>query len=187
MSFKMIKWDSNINNIVFLLLGILLLFFPDLSMRTASYLIASVLLISGVNYLIKLYKNKDSITNGDILYLIISIAAIVISISIFISPLWIINLINILLGIILVINSLLNLKNLLSFRKNRTRSWWFYLIIICLILVLGVIIIVKPNLLAEVIVQIAGATLIINTISTFFLSRKINKYLMIEEKTSDNN
>ncbi len=181
----MIKWDSKINTIIFLLLGIFLLFFPELSMNTASYLIASVLMIMGVNYLIKIYSNKDTLTNGDIIYIIISIASIAISISIFISPLWIINLINILLGIILILSSLINLKNILSFRKNRTKSWWFLLSLTILILIAGIIVVAKPELLANIIVQIAGATLIVNTISSFFLSRKINKYLLIEEKTSD--
>ncbi len=186
MNFKMIKWDSNINNLVFLALGILLLIFPELSMNTASYLIASVLLISGVNYLFRMYKNKDSITNGDILYLIISIGAIVLSISIFVSPLWIINLINILLGVILIISSIINLKNLISFKKNRTKSWYVYLVIILLILIAGIIIVIKPISLAKIIVQIAGVALIINSLSTYFLSRKINKFLLIENKNSDN-
>lgn len=186
MNFKLVKWDSNINNLVFLALGILLLVFPELSMNTASYLIASVLLIAGANYLIKMYKNKASITNGDILYLIISLAAIVLSISIFVSPLWIINLINILLGVILIISSLINLKNLFSFKKNRTKSWWFYFIILSLILIAGVTIVIKPISLAKIIVQIAGVALIINSISTYFLSKKINKYLLIENKSSDN-
>ena len=181
-SFKMIKWNSNINAIIFLLLGILLLIFPIESLSIGGYLIASILMLSGLSYIIKIIKNKGIETNGDIIYLVISVLFIALSISIFIDPTWIIRMINVLVGIILIVTSLMNILNLLKFKNERTNSWWAYLSIAIVILILGIIVIVNPLFLASIITRLEGATLIINSLITLLLTRKISKKLSIETK-----
>ena len=181
MNFKMLKWNSGVNAFICLLLGIFLLFFPEESMKIGGYLIASVLMLGGIGYLIKLYKNRSNLTNGDIIYLIISIAAIVLSISIFIDPTWIIRVINIVVGIILIVTASMNVKNLLSFKKDRTTSWWIYLSLIVLIIVLGIVVIINPLWLAKIITRLEGASLILDTLITILLTRKVTNVLMIKE------
>ena len=181
MNYRMLNWNSNVNAFIFLLLGLLLLIFPIESMSIGGYLIASIMMLAGIGYLIRLYKDKPNLTNGDIITLIISIVAIGISISIFIDPTWIIRVINILVGIILIISGLINLKNLLEFRKNRTTSWWIYFSIIILILILGILVIINPLWLASIITRLEGASLIIDTIITLIMTKKISKKVKIEE------
>lgn len=183
MNYKMIKWNSNINSIILLVLGLLLLIFPIESISIAGYVIASVLLLLGASYIIKIYKYRNELTNGDIIYIILSIASIILSISIFIDPTWIIRMLNILLGIILVISALINLNNILKFKKDRTTSWWIYFSLILLVLLLGILVIVDPNWLTKLITRLAGISLIINSLITLFLTKKVNKVLMIENKT----
>ena len=183
MNYKMLKWNSSVNALIFLLLGLLLLIFPIESISIGGYLIASILMLGGIGYLIRIYKERTSLTNGDIIYIILSIVAIGVSISIFVNPTWIIRVINILVGLILLISGLINLNNILKFRKNRTTSWWIYISLIGIIVLLGILIIVNPLWLAKVITRLAGAALIIDTLITMLLTKKVSKYLMIEEKT----
>ena len=89
-NFKLIKWNSSVNAIICLILGISLLLFPIESLSICSYLIASVLMLFGASYIIKIIKNKGIETNGDIIYLVISILFIIVSITIFVDPTWII-------------------------------------------------------------------------------------------------
>ena len=70
--FKLIKWNSNVNAIICLILGVCLLLFPIKSLSIGSYLIASILMLSGASFIFKIIKNKGIETNGDALYLIIN-------------------------------------------------------------------------------------------------------------------
>ena len=182
MNYKMIKWNSNVNSIILLALGLLLLIFPIESISIAGYLIASILLLLGASYIIKIYKYRNELTTGDIIYIILSIASIVLSISIFIDPTWIIRVLNILVGVILILSALINLNNILKFKKDRTTSWWVYLSLILLVLLLGILVIVNPLWLAKVITRLAGLSLIISTLISMLLTKKVNKVLMIEDK-----
>ncbi len=182
MKYRMLNWNSNVNAFIYLLLGLLLLIFPIESVNIFGYLIASILMLGGIGYLIRLYKNKPNLTNGDIIYLIISVASIAISISIFIDPTWIIRVLNVLAGALLIINGTMNLINILKFKDSRTRSWWIYLSFIILIIILGVLVIINPLGPIEIIFRIAGALLIIDTIITLILTRKVNKMVKVEDK-----
>ena len=180
-TFKSIKWNSTVNAVICLILGLCLLLFPIESLSIGGYLIASILMISGLAYIIKIIKNKGVETNGDIIYLLFSIAFIIISISIFIDPTWIIRLINIVVGIVLIISSLMNLLDLLKYKKDRTTSWWIYLVLVILVLILGIVIIINPLFLASIITRLEGAFLIINTIITILLARRVKNYLLVEK------
>ena len=179
--YKLSNWNSGINAFIFLSLGLLLLLFPVESLSIAGYLVASILLLSAIGYCIKLYKNKGIKTNGDIIYLIISIAFIAISISIFVDPTWIIRVINILVGLLLIISSGTNIMELMKYKKDRTTSWWIYFSISTLILILGIIVIANPLFLAKVLTRLEGISLIIDTLTTLLLTRRIKKVLMIKE------
>lgn len=181
--FRTIKWNSTVNAIIFLLLGLLLLIYPIESLNIGGYLIASILMLGGLGYLIRIIQNKGIETNGDVIYLIISIASIGLSIFIFINPTWIIRMINILVGIILIISSSMNILNLLKYTKNRTTSWWIYLSFVILIFILGILVFVNPMFLAKIMTRLEGAFLIIDTIITLLLTRKVNKYLVTVKTT----
>lgn len=185
MNYKMIKWNSTVNAVIFFVLGLLLLIFPIESISIAGYLIASILMLLGVGYLIRIYKYRNEFTNGDIFYIIISIASIALSISIFVDPTWIIRVLNILLGLILILSSLINLNNILKFKKDKTTSWWIYLSLIIVIFILGILIIVDPLWLTRIITRLAGASLIINVLITVILSKKVSKILMLEDKSTE--
>ena len=179
-NFKLIKWNSAANAAICLILGLSLLIFPIESLNIGGYLIASILMLFGLSYVIKVIKNKGIETNGDIIYLIISIAFIAISITIFVDPTWMIRLINIVVGIVLIIGSSMNLFDLLKYTKDRTTSWWIYLSIVSLVLICGIVIIINPLFLAKIITRLEGASLIISTIITILLTKKTNINFSIE-------
>lgn len=183
--FKAVKWNSTVNSIIFLLLGLLLLLFPIESLNIGGYLIASILLLLGGGYLIRIIQNKGIETNGDIIYIVISIAFIVLSITIFLDPTWVIRMINIIVGIFLIISSLMNLLSLLKYTKDRTRSWWVFLSLVILIILLGIVVIVDPLFLANILIRLEGATLIINSIITILLTRKVNTSLVVVNKENN--
>ena len=82
-------------------------------------------------------------------------------------------------------SSLINLNNILKFKKDKTTSWWIYLSLIIIIFILGILIIVDPLWLTRIITRLAGASLIINVLITVILSKKVSKLLMLEDKSTE--
>ena len=181
-SFKLVKWNSTVNAVICLILGLCLLLFPIESLSIGGYLIASVLMLSGIAFIVRVIKNKGIETNGDIIYLILSIAFIIISISIFVDPTWIIRLINIVVGIVLIISSAMNLLDLTKYKKDRTTSWWIYFVLVMLVFILGIVVIINPLFLAKIITRLEGAFLIVNTLITILLARRVKTYMLVEKK-----
>lgn len=178
--FKQIKWNSWVNLISLLIIGLLLLIFPIESLNIACYLLASMLMLAGIAYIAKIVKKKTFETNEDLITIILSIVAIVISITIFVDPTWIIRIINIIIGLFIIINSVLNILSILKFKKNRTKSWYVFLVTTILILILGIVIVVDPEFLAKIIIRFEGATLIVNVLLTMIITHKVKKLLELE-------
>lgn len=180
-SFKTMKWNSTINAVIMILLGLLLLIYPEESLNIGGYLIASIFMLAGLGFIIKLVKNNGVETNGDIIFLIDGIAAIALSVTIFLDPTWLIRMLNIVVGIILIISSIMNFLNMIKF-KDKSTSWWIYTSLIILVFIIGILIIVNPLFLTKIIVRLAGAFLVINTIITMILTRKLSKLEVVEVK-----
>ena len=180
---KSIKWNSLLNTLIFFILGLLLLIFPIESLSIGGYLLASIFMLVGIGSFIRIIQNKGIETTADIFYIIFGIALIAVSISIFVDPTWIIRLINVFVGIILLLYSIMNFMNLLKYRKNRNTFWWIYLSLVIIIFILGILVILNPLFLAEIMTRLEGATLCVNSIITIILARKINKYLLDNNTT----
>lgn len=194
LKFKEIKWNSTVNLIILLVVGLLLLIFPLESLKIASYLIASMLTLGGATYIIRIIKKRAVETNSDLITIVAGIVSIAIGITIFINPTWLVRAINVIIGLFIVINSIINIVSLFKFKKDRTKSWWITLSLIAIILILGIFVIVNPEFLASIIVRLEGATLVIDTLLTMILTYKIDKYInkidknikevkVVEEKT----
>ena len=175
--YVLLKWNSFVNILIFFILGLLLLIFPEESLNIGGYLIGSTLLLSALGNIIRIIRKKGVDTNADILYILLSVAFIGLSIYIFLNPDWIIKVINILVAIVLIVTSIMNMIGLLKLKKNRNKLYWVYFSFIIFVFIVGIITIINPVFMAKVIVQIEGATMIINAIITFLVARRITKAL----------
>ena len=184
--FKLVKWNSAVNAVVFLILGILLLLYPTQSLNIGGYLIASILMLAGVSFILRMIKNKGIETNGEAMNLVLSIGSIALSITIFTDPTWIIRMINVFVGIILILSSLMNILELLKYKENKTTSWHLYMSVSAIILIIGIIVIVNPLFLANIIIRIEGISLIINTLHTILVTKKTKPRLLITENSQSN-
>ena len=75
----------------------------------------------------------------------------------------------------------MNFLNMIKF-KDKSTSWWIYTSLIILVFIIGILIIVNPLFLTKIIVRLAGAFLVINTIITMILTRKLSKLEVVEVK-----
>ena len=156
--YVLLKWNSFVNILIFFILGLLLLIFPEESLNIGGYLIGSTLLLSALGNIIRIIRKKGVDTNADILYILLSVAFIG-------------------LAIVLIVTSIMNMIGLLKLKKNRNKLYWVYFSFIIFVFIVGIITIINPVFMAKVIVQIEGATMIINAIITFLVARRITKAL----------
>ena len=168
---KKIFKDSIITNIALILFGLVLLIFPLESIAIASQIIAGIFIIAGLSNIIYFFIEKDNKTRMDTIYFLLSLIAIFIGIYTFINPTWLVTLINVLVGIILVISAINNLRYLFKYRiKNYL--WWVFTIISFIILILGVIVIINPIEVASIITRLEGISLIFDAIMSLLIIRQ---------------
>lgn len=175
--YKSLLLNKNVHIIASLLIGVLLLAFPEESLNIAGYIITSIVFLVGLFFVLRLFVNKSYQSKLDIFYFILGLILIILSISIFLNPTWIITAINVVVGFLLVVNGLSNLINIL-YLKDKDGVWWTFAAISFLILVLGIVVIINPLGLAKLIISLEGLSLISDTIITFLITRRMKRFLI---------
>ena len=161
--------NSITRSISTILIGGVLLFVPDLTMKTVMMVIGAMLMLSGLVTLILSNLKKDRNQIG--LWSVQGIMNIVFGMIFITSPTTMIKIFIIFIGIILLIMGFLQLAGALG---SLTRSvWaWIFLIVGLLTLGSGVFLLSDPFKSAETILPFLGALFILNGISDLFRTRK---------------
>ena len=150
-------------SIIFLLLGIIFLIYPNISIQVVAYLIAFILIGSGI-YLIGLeFTNRiiffpmDTLFNGIISVILGTIILIYPNIFQIIIP--------IMLGTYFILDSIFKLKVITFLRRIDNTSWIFTLLLTILSIICGIILIVNPIDSSIAIALFAGIILIVYSIT----------------------
>lgn len=150
-------------SIIFLLLGIIFLIFPNISIKIIAYLIAIILIGSGI-YLtyLEIYTKSfllpiDTLLNG--------ILSILFGIIILIYPDIFKIMIPIILGTYFILDSIFKLKLVVLLRRIDNKSWIVTLLLTILSIICGIILILNPIDSSIALALFAGITLIIYSLS----------------------
>ncbi len=150
-------------SIIFLLLGIIFLIYPNISITVIAYLIAFILIGSGI-YLIGL-----EITNSTIFFpmdtFFNGIISVILGTIILIYPNIFQIIIPIMLGTYFIIDSIFKLKIVTFLRRIDNTSWIFTLLLTILSIICGIILIINPIDSSIAIALFAGITLIVYSIT----------------------
>ena len=129
-------------SIIFLLLGIIFLIFPNISIKIIAYLIAIILIGSGI-YLtyLEIYTKRfllpiDTIFNG--------ILSILFGIIILIYPDIFKIMIPIILGTYFILDSIFKLKLVVLLRRINNKNWIVTFLLTILSIICGIILILNP-------------------------------------------
>ncbi len=150
-------------SIIFLLLGIIFLIFPNISIKIVAYLIAIILIGSGI-YLtyLEIYTKSfllpiDTLLNG--------ILSILFGIIILIYPDIFKIMIPIILGTYFILDSIFKLKLVILLKRIDNKSWIVTLLLTILSIICGIILILNPIDSSIALALFAGITLIIYSLS----------------------
>ena len=149
----------NLSSIIFLIIGIILAFFPAISLSIISYSIAGILIVFGISFMVEQTK---SIFWGSFS---IGIVALILGIIILISPSFLTNVIPIFLGIMIILSGIYKINITINIKNAGNNNWIFSLIIAILNIICGIFLLLNPSFGAITITSLIGITLIIYSVS----------------------
>lgn len=156
------RWSYIITALAFLVLGIVMVVKPTLAMNALCYLVGIVLTVYGGFNIISFLMAKERIVTFE---LIIGIFTAAIGIFTLISPSSITNILQLVLGLVIIIDSLLGLKRAFALRDLDSRGWCAMLILSIAAAVLGILFMVKKDLFGTLLFTAIGLVLTYQGIS----------------------
>lgn len=156
------RWSYIITALAFLVLGIVMVVKPTLAMNALCYLVGIVLTVYGGFNIISFLMAKERIVTFE---LIVGIFTAAIGIFTLISPSSITNILQLVLGLVIIIDSLLGLKRAFALRDLDSRGWCAMLILSIAAAVLGILFMVKKDLFGTLLFTAIGLVLTYQGIS----------------------
>ena len=169
---KRLKTNIVISAILCVVLGIVLVVWPDLSMQIVCIAIGAVLLIGGGVRLAVYFTNKDGSMYAQ-MSLITGIVLAVVGIWILMKPDKVLAIIPIIVGIVIVLHGINDLQQAVSLCKDKYDKWWIALILGLLTIGFGVLLICRPFEALDTVVMLIGLFLIYDGLSDIWIVSRI--------------
>lgn len=169
---KKLKTNVVISAALCILLGIVLVAWPDLSMKIVCTAIGAVLLIGGGVRLAVYFTARDGSVYAQ-MNLIMGIVLAVVGVWILLQPDKVLAIIPIIVGIVIVLHGVNNLQQAVTLYKEKYDKWWVALILGLLTVGFGVLLICKPFAALDTVVMLIGICLIFDGISDIWIVSRI--------------
>lgn len=169
---KRLKTNVVISAVLCILLGIVLVVWPDISMQIACTAIGIVLLVGGVVRLVQYFVVRDGSMYAQ-MNLIMGIVLAVVGVWIVLKPDKVLAIIPIIIGIVIVIHGLNNLQQAISLYKENYDKWWIALILGILTVGFGILLICRPFAALDTVVVLIGIFLIYDGLSDLWIVSRI--------------
>lgn len=182
-----IEWGFVVSSALYVLLGIVLIRFPDQSLRTVCYFFGGVTLIYGLIRVITYFVQKRE----GFLFLTDVVAGIIltgIGIFLLLTPEVVISIIPFIIGLLILFHSIMKIQRALQLKRVNYEKWWSMLILSLITAVLGALIIYNPFKTVSMMVRAIGIVLIvdgvINLASIFFTAHTVKKMTKIIDEVT---
>lgn len=164
---------SIIASIIFTIIGLCLIIFPDVSLNIMSYVIGGLFLIFGI-YLFTI--NYNSLILTDMIFF--GVMMVLLGVILIVYPKLIAQLIPIVLGIWFITDSIVKIRISLSLKDYDDTPWVLTLVLSIISMLCGVVFILHPLASSEVITTFIGALIMIYALSDiidmFMFKKHIN-------------
>lgn len=162
---KSIKGGFALSALAYIILGVVLIFFPNTALNIACIVIGVIAIVYGVTKVVAFAKGTSEKSTLDLAIGIIAIVAGLVMIfasGLLLSIIWIV------FGIYLIANGIFGIKRAIELKKTGDGSWMVALIFAIVVTVMGIIIVFNPFGTTEMLVRFLGIALIVSGISTLF-------------------
>jgi len=153
--------------ILYIVFGLVMLLIPVAVSSFICYLIASLFLVIGILGVFSYIKNRG-LGFGSSIILIFSILFLALGIFILFNPVSFVSFIPLVVGIMLIIDSINKFQTTFDLKTRGYKNWWHMLFVSLIIVILGLFLIFNPFKSIELFIRIIGALLIFDGLSNLF-------------------
>lgn len=155
-------------------LGLVLLLWPGLSIKIVCTAVGAVLIMSGVIRIMEYFFVRDGSMYSQI-NLIFGIVLSAVGIWIVLSPEKVLSLIPIILGIVITLHGLHNIKQAIGLCRDQYDKWWIALLLGIVTVGVGVLLICRPFAAIDTMVMLIGVFLIYDGLSNVWIVSRISR------------
>lgn len=169
---KKLKTNVVISSLLCVLLGLVLVFWPGLTIQIVCTAVGAVLILSGVIRIIGYFMARDGSMYSQI-NLIFGIIFAVVGVWIVIKPDKVLAIIPIIVGIVIVLHGLHNLQQAVELCRDKYDKWWIALILGILTVGFGILLICRPFEAIDTVVMLIGVFLVYDGLSNIWIVSRI--------------
>lgn len=176
---KKMKMNTFLVSLLYVMLGVIMMFFPKTTMETICYIFAGILILIGIVYTIFYFGRNivDSYYRYDLVYGLVTILC---GVLIIVKVDLLINLIPIVMGILIFGNGIIKLQHAIDLKRVDFSGWFYVLIFSLLCITIGTVLIFQPAFIAETVTMIIGISFafsgVTDLVTLFLISKKMKDY-----------
>lgn len=182
---KSIKTNILGSAVLCIILGIVLMVYPDASLTLVCQAVGVIVLVTGIGFIIS-HIRGGLFSLFYKLDLILGLLFLILGVYILMNPWGLLSIIPIVFGVLLIYHGISDLGQAMELRKYEADRWWISIIIAAITIVLGVVIMSNPFGTIDVLMRIIGACLVYDGLSNLLIvgkfSRSIRRFKKFEEE-----
>lgn len=169
-----------VNSLLCVLVGLALTIWPGVIVEAANYILGGIVLVVGIIYLaISFWGNQSGFMKGFGIFF--SIVLICVGVFMLLQPDIVLSIFPMIVGGIIVVHGILDLKNGIALAMRKYRFWWVALIISVATIGLGVLLLFNPISVIELAFRIIGVILIVDGVSDFWIGFQVKRNLQDDD------
>lgn len=172
--FKNMKISFILAAALYIVLGLILLIWPNTSGDVICFSLGLLLLLYGVITIISFFVH-DSRLGAFRFELVLGVAGTALGILFLARPSVVLSILPVVLGVYIIIDALLNLKRAVELRRMAYPYWWAVLILSLISVALGVFILFRPYMTARVLIMVIGGVFIYTGLSDLWTLFKLSR------------
>ena len=166
--------------LVTILLGVILIWWPDRSVNFLCMLLGVSIFITGIIYILGwLARRKEGVPAFFVLPGVILCA---LGVWLMTSPASVIKLIQYIFGAILIFHGAVDLQGAVSLMRRRWGRWWVDLLLALLTILLGVLVLLNPFGIFAALVMLIGAALVFDGVSDLCIIWRLSRAFKAAER-----
>lgn len=181
---KEMKRNAVITSVMYIIVGLILTFFPASTARTIGYAFATVILIVGLSFLYRFIIKEAAYTFvGN--ELVIGTVLVLASIFVYARVDSVVSFIPVLLGIVVLVSGITKLQNAIGLQKMRYQGSTAVLAFAVLNIFFGIVLVFNPFSAVTTLIMLIGLGLVFSgvtdLITTFWIAKNLYKVNKDEE------
>ncbi len=171
-----------ISSLAYLVLGIIMILIPDKINDVICYILGAALTVYGLFNIISFFLGRE-----DNMYpeLIVGVIATGFGIFTLFTPDIIRNIVSTIIGIVIIVDSLMDVKKAFQLKALGMKRWWIAFLVSALIIIFGLCTIFFPHFFGNALMIVLGIAMLYEGISGFVIVALIGRYAKKSKNEKD--